>query len=208
VYETEIKKGKNAGKMRKTRPNKKVVESLIYAGAFDGIDIYEGQPLESISEDDEDKTAKLRATLLNGYNAIKKDKKAKVALFDKKSTIEKELGVIGMCLSEPPLTEQYREMISSNKWNTIDNVGDKSRALVFGQIAEIRAHTSRKGNAMHIVTLSDGIDSMSFFVFDGARQFFFDNYRNGMIVAMPLRRFEDGDARFFDEYKKGIVIEE
>ena len=193
VYKQVIKTGKNAGKMRSTRPNKKVVESLIASGAFDSM-ANEGKT-----------TAEKRNSLMQEYCAAKKEKKEPARLTSRQWR-EKEVEVIGLCLSEPPLLKAWAETIESKKWDTIESSAKKKRSMVFGQIMACRAHTSKKGNSMHIVTLSDGIDSIDFFVFEGGRQLFFETYKTGNIVAIPLSKFEDGDAKFFNEYEDGVVI--
>lgn len=194
VYEQAIKTGKNAGKMRTTRPNKKVVESLIASGAFDEL-ATEGKSAET-----------RRNSLMQEYYGVKKGKKEEPPQFTAKQWKTKEVEVLGLCLSEPPLLKTWSATVAKKGWTTIDEAGDRKKVLMFGQIMGIRAHTSKKGNSMHIVTLSDGIDSIDFFVFEGGRQFFFDHYKTGNIVAIPLKKFDDGNTRFFDEYGDGIVV--
>lgn len=195
VYEQEIKTGKNAGKMRKSRPNKKVVESLIAAGAFDDL----AKDGKSVQEK--------RNSLLEEYYSVKSGKKETPNFLAGDKWKDKEVEMLGICLSEPPLHKTFSNKIIENRWDTIDSVGSKERAVIFGKIISCRAHTSKKGNNMHLVTIFDGYDSLTFFVFEKDKFSFFDNYKVGNIVGIPLRKFSDGDARFFDSYSKnGRVV--
>jgi DNA polymerase-3 subunit alpha len=195
VYETPVKTGKNAGKMRTTRPNKGVVEALVASGAFDSL------------APDGLETYEKRNALLAEYYSAKKGKKEEPPEYTSKQCKSNEVSAIGLCLSEPPILKQWQDLIDKKGWMTIDeDMGDRKKVTMFGQVMGIRAHTSKKGNSMHIVTFSDGIDSIDFFVFEGGRQYFFDNCKAGQIVAMPLSKFEDGNTRFFDEYREPIIV--
>ena len=120
-----------------------------------------------------------------------------------------EAEVIGICLSRPILYKQYEEMIRKESWYLINEIDpDKKKILVFGQITEIKQHISQAGNSMHIVHVTDGVDSMRFFVFQGGWDLFKDNYKVGTVGVIPLARFEEGDGgvRFFDERGKRVVL--
>jgi hypothetical protein len=52
---------------------------------------------------------------------------------------------------------------------------------------------------MYIVTITDGLDTMNFMVFQGGQQLFRDNFKQGYVGAIPLSKFDEGDSRFFDD---------
>jgi len=120
-----------------------------------------------------------------------------------------EADVIGICLSRPILYKEYEERIRKEEWYLINEIDPiKKKILVFGQIAEIKQHISQAGNSMHIVHITDGIDSMRFFVFQGGWDSFKDNFKVGTIGVIPLARFEEGDGgtRFFDDRGKHVIL--
>ena len=120
-----------------------------------------------------------------------------------------ETEVIGICLSRPILYKEYEERIRKEDWYLINEIDPiKKKILVFGQIAEIKQHISQAGNSMHIVHITDGIDSMRFFVFQGGWDSFKDNFKVGTIGVIPLARFEEGDGgtRFFDDRGKHVIL--
>ena len=114
--------GDVAKKSRKAsvrRPNKKVVESLISAGAFDCF----GTRNEMMAE----------------YYRLRKDKKEQPPEHDDDKWVELEKEMIGLCLSRPPLYEQYAQQIKDNKWVMISEVVNekKKRIKVFGMMESI-----------------------------------------------------------------------
>jgi DNA polymerase-3 subunit alpha len=183
VYEAEVKTGKKAGQVKETRPSKKVVESLIAAGAFDEF----GD----------------RNCVTAEYHRLRKSKEAPPSKTPEEWQTE-EIEMTGLCLSTPPLRTTHEAEIVKNEWCRIGDLSDKKKAMVFGRIEKIIPHTSKKGNSMFIVKLGDGIDSMTFFVFLGAMQRFRDETKVGEIVAVPLKKFNEGDTRFYDD-KEGII---
>ena len=184
--EEKPEKGKRKPTAR--RPSKKVVESLIAAGAFNCF----GNRNEMMAE----------------YYKVRKEKE----LPEDKSVDqwnEAETEVIGLCLSRPILYKNYEERIRQEGWYLSAEVPvDKKKVLVFGEIVGIKQHISKAGNSMHIVFMTDGIDTTKFFVFQGGWDFFKNNFVVGTIGVVPLSKFDDGDGstRFFDERGKPIII--
>jgi DNA polymerase III alpha subunit len=256
------------------RPNRKVVESLIAAGAFDRFGTRNDMAMEywrlirKPSRKDrlakkvveaEGKAKEAALALVAAQNSgiekeVKKANKAlvkaeervgkvKQAIIDdeasdvaiaqtqgeaKKSkdvppedkTVEEwqmaEAEMLGLCFSKPILYKQYEETIRKEEWYLVSDIDPlKKKVKVFGEIVEVRQHTSKAGNFMHIVTLSDGLDSMNFFVFQGGWEKFNDNYRAGYIGAVPLAKFDDDggtpdvskrQTRFFDDRGECVVL--
>lgn len=174
------------GKATKKRVNKKVVESLVAAGAFSAF----GTKNEVMQE----------------YYRLRKDKDPVPQHTDAEwQALEVEL--IGLCLSTVPLRRKYQKLMAEKKWCPIDEADERQRTKVFGRIASIVPKTSRKGNSMYVVELTDDLDSMRFFVFGGAMVTFKDNFKVGYVAAIPLNRFEDSDTRFFDVDRESEIVE-
>jgi len=168
------------GRKTSRRPDKRQVESLIAAGAFDHL----GTRNEILAE-----FYRLRNNKKDGEPPERTD--------DQWVELEKE--AIGLCLSREPLYKQYKDLLSENKWTPIHAMGDRKKVQVFGQVLGITPHTSRAGNSMFIVTFGDGLDTMKFFVFTGGMELFRDKVRIGNIGAFPLSKFDDSDTRFFND---------
>jgi len=122
--------------------------------------------------------------------------------------VKKEFEVMNTCLSRPPLIERYKEMIREKKWCPISEAADRGRTYVFGRVEEVVSRVSKRGMPMFVVEISDDIDRLSFFVFDQARVKFSKELKKGYVAAIPLCRFEDGEARFFDINRETRKIEE
>jgi DNA polymerase III subunit alpha len=172
------------------RPTCRVVDNLIAAGAFDCFG---------------DKNA-----MMTEYYKLRKEKELPN---DKTEDqwIKLEAEALGLSLSKPILYKKYDAEIQKHGLHLInDVVGNvKKRVVVFGEIINIRQHVSRVGNSMHIVTISDGIDTMTFFVFQGGWETFKYNYKGeGTIGAIPLSKFDEGDSdtRFFDDRGKFLTF--
>lgn len=173
------------------RPTCRVVNSLIAAGAFNCF----GTKNEVTTE----------------YYKLRKAKKLPDDKTDEEWLIA-EAEALGLSLSKPILYDKYSSEIKKGGWHLIHEVvGNlKKRIVVFGEIVNIRQHISRVGNSMHIVTLSDGVNSMDFFVFQGGWETFKYNYKDvGTIGAIPMSRFDesDSDTRFFDDRGKFEIIQ-
>jgi DNA polymerase III alpha subunit/intein/homing endonuclease len=186
VFETVVKSGKNKGTTKTTRPTKKAVESLIYAGAFD-----------SFGD---------RRKMLKEYYATVKN----IPTFNisKEELIEKEKEVLGLSLSEKPLFETYEHLINKHNWTTIGNHKSLKKPVVFGRIENIESRNAKSGNPMFVVTMSDGMDELTFYVWMSAMEQFRDIVKKRMIVAIPMSKFEDGYTRFFDDRRTIQIINE
>ena len=177
------------GRKSSRRPNKRVVETLIAAGAFDEW----GTRNEVMAE---------------YYKVRKNNKDGDPPEHTDEEWEELEREAIGICLSREPLYEQEKETIKENGWLPIHALDEnRKKAHVFGRVKSIVPHTSKAGNSMFIVTIDDDLDSLKFFVFKSAMEFFRDHVRVGMMGGFPLDRFEDSDTRFFDDRKDLDLID-
>ena len=165
------------------RPNKKVVESLIAAGAFDCFGS--------------------RNDVMKEYYRLRKNKKEVPSEYNEEQEVEREKEMLGICLSRPPIRKKHELLIQQKGWVKISDVADHAskKIRVFGMAENIRPHTSKAGNSMYIVQWTDGVDTMKFLVFQGGQQLFRDNFKVGVVGAVPLSKFDEGDTRFFDDNK-------
>jgi DNA polymerase-3 subunit alpha len=176
------------GKTTKRRLNKRVVESLIAAGAFDCFGS--------------------RNDVMRQYYECRKDKKAEYFQGTDKQWCEKEEEMIGVCLSVDPIRWKYEKLIEKNRWCPINMVKERGRTKVFGRVQSIRQTTSKKGNQQLVIEISDDLDSLRFYVFGGGMNRFQMEYKTGDIVAIPINKFQDGgDVRFFDVDRDGDMVE-
>ncbi len=180
-------------RVNKRKVNKRVVSSLIDAGAFD----------EMFPD---------RQSAVEEYHKLRKDKKASIPepILESK-WIEREKIAIGVCLSKPPILREFSKVIEEKKLCTISHLSSKDNAVVFGRIESVVPRVSKAGNDMYIVQLTDDIDTISFFVFSKSKICFTNNFKAGWIVGIPLSKFEDSDTRFFDSTAtvkgRGCVIQ-
>lgn len=169
----------------KRKINKRVVMSLLSAGAFDDF----GE----------------RNDVLEKYIELRKEKTAP-KLLKEDEWQEKEAEAVGICLTREPILLQYAQQIKDNRWCTIGEVKQRESPYVFGRIDRITRKTSKNGNEMMVVTLSDDMDEMRFYVWNNAFMKFSRDVKKGHIVAIPLQKFEDGDGRFFNNTKDITVV--
>ncbi len=183
------------GRDFKSKVNKRVVESLIFAGAFD-----------SLYPAVEDIPGKRMQAFVD-YFRMTGGKYDPPAIAAEREWIEKEKEVTHLSLSCVPLIDRYREEIRERRWSTIADEGRRERCQVFGRVDAVIPRTSKSGNPMFVVTLSDDIDTMDFYVFDRARRRFQKDFPTGCVAAIPMNKFEDGGKRFYDSDKDGDIVE-
>ena len=187
--DTVTKTGKDASR----RPNKKVVESLIYAGAFDKFG-----PTGTVSQ--------TRNAVMAEYYRLRANKKEQPPQYNDDEWIEQEKEVTGLCLSQPPLYRVYENTIRQKGWKLICELGDRKRVSAFGKVEKVTPRTSKTGNPMYLVEITDGLDNLTFYVFKGGMQFFQDHFKIGTIAAIPLGKFDEGDMRFYDDRREPEFI--
>jgi DNA polymerase III alpha subunit len=163
-----------------------VVENLIYVGAFREF----GDVRQMFKE----------------YHLAKN--KMKPVNFSAEELELKEIEMIGLCLSQEPICKKYHELIVDNDWSTISEHRNYKRLTVFGRIEMIDPRTSKAGNSMYVVRISDGLDKLQFFVFKAAMEYFRESVRKGQLVAVPLDKFDDSDTRFFNDRGEVYVVNE
>jgi len=186
VFETEVKTGKNAGMTRTSRPTKKVVENLIYVGAFGEF----GDARHMLKE----------------YHLAKSN--VSLTGLSDDEVEAKEIEMIGLCLSREPLCDRYKSLMVEQGWKSIGQHESYRRPILFGRVISIEPRNSKAGNPMYVVTMNDGMDSLDFFVFKAGMEYFRDSVKKGQLAAIPVDKFQDSFTRFFNDRGEISIVEE
>ncbi len=159
-----------------TKVNKKVIESLIKAGALDSFG-YTRRAMIMQIEDIIDASAKATQAKKQAQNSLFGDGEemtsVKVELsnheeFDKLEILAFEKETLGFYVSGHPL-DKYRKKIDKIKYtlsSDIDELADGSVALFVGKIEDMKEKISKKGNKFTIATLMDLHGTIDFMLFD------------------------------------------
>jgi len=178
--ETTTKTGKKSSR----RPSKTQVLALVKSGALDSF----GSRNDVIAE----------------YYRCRKKKNEEVPHYADAEWEAFEREVTGLCLSKPPLMMKYRDLMRENKWKAVGEAGSVKKVKIFGRIVDIRPHTSKAGNSMHIIDISDDVDVQTFFVFQAGKEAFFEAIsRKKVLAAVPLDHFQEessfSETCFYDD---------
>jgi DNA polymerase-3 subunit alpha len=157
-----------------SKVNKKVIESLIKAGAFDEFSLSRRALLENIENIVEAGSECARAKKM-AESSLFGDSKEMTSIeinienideFDLKRVLELEKETVGFYVSGHPLDE-FRDLITSiphTLSSDIENC-ENSKALFIGKVESIQERISKKGNKFGIVNLMDFHGNMEFMVF-------------------------------------------
>ncbi len=148
-----------------SKVNKRVIESLIKAGAFDNFGYSRKSLLEQIEEIGEavSDAMKMRKQATGSLFGDSEEMiKSEVELehmqeYDSKEILEFEKASLGFYVSGHPLDE-YREQLDQIKYtlsSEIDKIADGSQALFVGKIESITEKISKKGNKFGIASIMD-----------------------------------------------------
>ncbi len=144
------------------RVNKKTIDSLIKAGAFDGLG-YERSEISSNFELLIEKAEKKKQDILTGqsdlFSLLGEEETVFLAHSKKWSNLEKlnyEKQVIGFYLSEHPL-DYFKPYLKSYPSDAIQEIIDKPKdqIRVWGIVENLREVRTRKGTAMGFAQLGD-----------------------------------------------------
>jgi len=187
----------NRAKKGNRRVTKKVVESLVFAGAFDNFSLGE-------EYDEFIGTPTHRNLIFHEFFAQRK-KKEEVELLTDEEFQDKEIEVLGLCLSRPPLRDLFRPLVKERKWIDIGRQEHYGSALIFGKVEKILDKVTKKGDPMLVVQFTDEIDSIEFLVFNKSIPFFYQKLYKGAIAAVPMKKFSDTNTRFYDSSRGNEV---
>ena len=148
-----------------SKVNKKVIESLIKAGALDSFGYTRRSMLMQIEEIIE-ASQKVSAARKMAENSLFGDGEEMTSIqielqhydeFDLLEILAFEKETLGFYVSGHPL-DSYRDKLEKIKYtlsSELDELSDGSEALIIGKIEEIKEKISKKGNKFGIATLMD-----------------------------------------------------
>ncbi|MBD3287780.1 DNA polymerase III subunit alpha [candidate division KSB1 bacterium] len=166
--------------------NKKVIESLIQAGALDSLEGYRAQLLESIDLA-VNYSQNMNAHLANGQRSIfdlgdeqnvefELPKLQETEEWNQTEALSREKEMLGFYISGHPLSRYEYEvkLFSSTDLASIHTHKDGTNVRVGAVITNVKKHYDRKNNAMAFVTLED-----------------FSGTAEGLIFSDPYSKFRD-----------------
>lgn len=182
-------------KVNLSEVNKRAVESMIKAGAFDSLNIKRSQLLASYERimdsiiNDKKKNIDGQISLFN--DLIEKDEGNKDFLpdlkeFDKKYLLAMEKEMTGLYISGHPLDEYQEELDTLTNTRTIDivtieseesdeyeaKVRDNQQVIIGGLISKISIKSTKNNEIMEFINLEDMFGSVEVIVFPKAYQRF------------------------------------
>ncbi len=145
--------------------NRKAIESLIYAGAFDSLEAgHRAQLIASVDEALEYAKAKQESTksnmdsLFGGESCadLKEPTLPQIKPWDKKYVLEKEMEVLKFYISGHPM-EDYVPYWNSVATFKLDerNIQDKSQVRIVAMITEMRTKLDKKNRTMAFLNVED-----------------------------------------------------
>ncbi len=186
-----------------SKVNKKVIESLIKAGALDGFgysrkamlaqieDIIEmakkagdakKQAVGSLwGEDDEMTTVQLELSPMDEFEPME--------------ILEMEKESLGFYVSGHPL-DKYRETLDDIKYtlsSEIDELADGSQALFIGKIENITERISKKGNKFGIANIMDLHGNIELMLFENRLKELEEDFDTTKPIAFKVKITKDGD---------------
>jgi DNA polymerase-3 subunit alpha len=159
-----------------SKVNKKVLESLIKAGALDSFGFSRRAMLEQIDEivSTASKSAQAKKMALNSLFGDGEDMtKIDIHLndmteFEHMEILELEKETLGFYVSGHPL-DKYKEQLESIDYtlsSEVEELDDGSEALFVGKIENLERRTSKRGSKYAIVTLMDLHGTIDFTIFE------------------------------------------
>ena len=184
-----------------SKVNKRVIESLTKAGAFDSFGYSRRALLEQIEKIVE--TVGKAATakkMVTGSLFGDSDELTKIEIelehipeFESKDILELEKSALGFYVSGHPLDE-YREHLDKINYtlsSQIDELEDGSQALFVGKIENISEKTSKKGNKFGIATIMDFHGTIELMLFEDRLKELKDDFDLNEPIAFKVRISKD-----------------
>jgi len=180
-----------------TKVNKKVIESLIKAGALDSFG-YTRRALIMQIEDIIDASAKVTQAKKQAENSLfgggEEMTSIKIELnnveeFEPLEILAFEKETLGFYVSGHPL-DKYREKIDKIKYtlsSDLDELGDGSEAIFVGKIEEIKEKISKKGNKFGIATLLDLHGNIELMLFEKHIKMLEENFNLDEPIAFKVK---------------------
>ena len=186
-----------------TKVNKKVIESLIKAGALDSLGYTRKAMLTQI-EDIVSAAAKAHQAKKMAENSLfgggeemtsVEVKLDEMGEYEQMQILEFEKETLGFYVSGHPL-DKYREDLEQIDYtlsSEIDELADGSQALIIGKIEEITEKISKKGNKFGIANVMDLHGNIELMLFADRLKELEDNFDLSKPIAFKVKVTKDGE---------------
>jgi len=186
-----------------SKVNKKVIESLIKAGAFDCFG-YSRKAMLSQIEDIIDMAKKAGDAKKQAVNSLWGDDEEMTSVtlelthmeeFEPMEILEMEKESLGFYVSGHPL-DKYRETLDGIKYtlsSEIDDLADGSQALFIGKIEGITEKISKKGNKFGIASIMDLHGNIELMLFENRLKELEEDFDMSKPIAFKVKISKDGD---------------
>jgi len=186
-----------------SKVNKKVVESLIKAGALDSFDYSRHAMLSQIEEIIEAaKKAGDAKKMAVGSLFGEEDEMTTISLeitqmdeFEPMQILDFEKESLGFYVSGHPL-DKYRETLDEINYtlsSEIDDLADGTQALFIGKIEEITEKISKKGNKFGIANVMDLHGNIELMLFENRLKELEEDFDLSKPIAFKVKITKDGD---------------
>ena len=186
-----------------SKVNKKVIESLIKAGAFDCFG-YSRKAMLSQIEDIIDMAKKAGDAKKQAVNSLWGDDAEMTTVtlelthtdeFEPMEILDLEKASLGFYVSGHPL-DKYRETLDGIKYtlsSEIDELADGSQALFIGKIEGIVEKISKKGNKFGIANIMDLHGNIELMLFENRLKELAEDFDMTKPIAFKVKITKDGD---------------
>ena len=186
-----------------SKVNKRVIESLIKAGAFDSFG-YSRKAMLSQLEDIIDMAKKAGEAKKQAVNSLWGDDEEMTSVtleltemqeFEPMEILEMEKESLGFYVSGHPL-DKYRETLSEINYtlsSEIDDLADGSQAMFIGKIENITEKISKKGNKFGIANIMDLHGNIELMLFENRLKELEEDFDLTKPIAFKVKITKDGD---------------
>jgi DNA polymerase-3 subunit alpha len=186
-----------------SKVNKRVVESLIKAGAFDSFG-YSRKAMLSQLEDIIDMAKKAGDAKKQAVNSLWGDDAEMTTVtleltdmveFEPMEILEMEKESLGFYVSGHPL-DKYRETLDEINYtlsSEIDDIADGSQAMFIGKIENITEKISKKGNKFGIANIMDLHGNIELMLFENRLKELEEDFDLTKPIAFKVKITKDGD---------------
>ena len=190
-----------------SKVNKRVIETLIKSGAFDGFNFSRKALLENLEYIVETVSKAAQAKKMAVGSLFGDDDELTTVNiditnceeFEAKEILEFEKNSLGFYVSGHPL-DKYRERLGEINYtlsSAIDELKDGDTTLLIGQIENIEQKVSKKGNKFGIATLMDLHGNIEFMLFENRIEELEENFDLTKPIAFKVKvKIDDFGVKF------------
>jgi len=186
-----------------SKVNKRVIESLIKAGAFDSFGYSRKAMLSQLEDiiDAAKKSADAKKQAVNSLwgddaeMSIVKLELQNMEEFEAMEILEMEKESLGFYVSGHPL-DKYREQLDGINYtlsSEIDDLADGSQAMFIGKIENITEKISKKGNKFGIASIMDLHGNIELMLFENRMKELEEDFDLTKPIAFKVKISKDGD---------------